>query len=154
MLSVGDTSNVDLVTQTADFSGQVRPRKVDILNVDDIPDDNIEGDSSVLIAEQKADPSLALYRKAAEAGRLDVVVHRSILYHIEQVEGQPVCQLCVPEGRRASVLKLAYDSVFGVTLVKGKPGSGSVCFSSGLSCVSLCSTMFDSVLTVSCALGQ
>jgi len=98
---------------TADFSGQVRPREVDILNVDDILEDSIEGDSSVLIAKQKADPSLALYRKAAEAGRPDVVVHRSILYHIEQVEGQPVCQLCVPEGRRASVLKLAYDSVFG-----------------------------------------
>jgi len=68
VLSVEDTSNIDLVTQTADFSGQVRPREVDILNVDDIPEDNIEGDSSVLIAEQKADPSLALYWKAAEAG--------------------------------------------------------------------------------------
>jgi len=71
------------VTQTADFSGQVEPREVDILNVDDIPEDNVEGDSSVLIAEQKADLSLASYWKAAEAGRPDVVVYRSILYHIK-----------------------------------------------------------------------
>jgi len=52
VLSVGDTSSVNPVTQTADFSGQVEPCEVDILNVDDIPEDNVEGDSSVLIAEQ------------------------------------------------------------------------------------------------------
>jgi len=34
VLSVGDTSNVDPVTQTADFSGQVEPREADILSVD------------------------------------------------------------------------------------------------------------------------
>jgi len=114
VLSVGSINNVDLVTQTVDFSGQIEPREVDILNVDDIPEDNVEGDSSVLIAEQKAYPSLVSYWKAAEAGRPDVLAHRSILYHKDQVEGQPVCQLCVPEGRRVSVLKLAHDSVFGV----------------------------------------
>jgi len=102
------------VTQTADFSGQVEPREVDILNVDDIPEDNVEGDSSVLIAEQKADPSLASYWKAAEAGRPDVVVYRSILYHKDQVDGQPVCQLCVPEGHRASMLRLDNDTVCAV----------------------------------------
>ena len=56
VLSVGDASSVNPVTQTADFSGQVEPSEVDILNVDDIPEDNVEGDSTVLIAEQKADP--------------------------------------------------------------------------------------------------
>jgi len=102
VLSVLGTSNVDPVTQNADFSGQVEPREVDILNVDDVPEDNIEGNSSVLISEQKDDPSLASYWKAAEAGRPDVVVRRGILYHKDQVEGQPVCQLCAPEGRRTS----------------------------------------------------
>jgi len=102
------------VTQTADFSGQVKPREADILNVDDIPEDNVEGDSSVLIAEQKADLYLASYWKAAEAGRPYVVVHRGILYHEDQMDGQPVCHLCVPEGRRASVLRLDDDSVCAV----------------------------------------
>jgi len=66
VLSVGDTSNVDPVTQTADFSGQVEPREVDILNVDDILEDNVEWDFSMLIAEQKADPSVSPYLKAAD----------------------------------------------------------------------------------------
>ena len=82
------------MTQTADFSGQVEPREVDILNVDDIPEDNVEGDSSVLIAEQKVDPSLASYYKAAKAGRPDVVVHRGILYHKDPVEANPCVSLC------------------------------------------------------------
>jgi len=47
------------VIQTADFSGQVELSEANILNVNDIPEDNVEEDSSVLIAEQKADPSLA-----------------------------------------------------------------------------------------------
>jgi len=83
------------------------------LTVDDIPEDNVEGDSSVLVAEQRADPSLASCWKAAEAGRPDFVIHRGILYRKDQVEGQPVSQLCVPEGRRVSVPRLAHDSVFG-----------------------------------------
>jgi len=47
VLSVGKTSNVDSVTQTADFSEQIEPREADILNVDDIPEDNVEEDFSV-----------------------------------------------------------------------------------------------------------
>jgi len=102
VLSVGGTSNVDPATQTADSGEQVEPWEAEILDVDDIPEDNVERDSSVLIAEQKADPSVASYWKAAEVGRPDVV-HCGILYHKDQVEGQPVCQLCIPEGRRANV---------------------------------------------------
>ena len=92
----------------------------------------VEGDSSALIA-----PSLLSGWKAAEAGRPDFVIHRGILCHKDQVEGQPVCQLCVPMSRRASVLKLAHDSVFMVIWEKGRPGNVSVCPSSGLSYVSL-----------------
>ena len=110
---------------------------MEVLNVDDIPEDNVEGDSSALIAEQKADPSLLSGWKAAKAGRSDFVIHLGILYHNDQVEGQPVCQLCVPMSRRASVLKLAHDSVFMVIWEKGRPGNVSVCPSSGLSYVSL-----------------
>ena len=92
----------------------------------------VEGDSSALIA-----PSLLSGWKAAEAGRPDFVIHRGILCHKDQVEGQPVCQLCVPMSRRASVLKLAHDSVFGGHLGERKTRNVSVCPSSGLSYVSL-----------------
>ena len=65
---LGNTSDVDPVTQTAESSGQEEPQVADILNVDDIPEDNVEGDSSVLVAEQRADHSR----------RPDFVIHRSI----------------------------------------------------------------------------
>ena len=52
VLSVGGTSNVDPATQTADSGEQVEPWEAEILDVDDIPEDNVERDSSVLIAEQ------------------------------------------------------------------------------------------------------
>ena len=81
------------------------------MNVDDIPEDNVEGDSSILVAEQRADPSLASCWKAAEAGRPDFVIHfficycyYGILYHKHQVEGQTVSQLCLSE----SVLRLTH----------------------------------------------
>ena len=40
-----------------------------------------------------------------------------VYYIIDKVEGQPVCQLCVPTSRRDSVMKLAHDSDFGRVLV-------------------------------------
>jgi len=44
------------------------------------------------------------------------VISRSVLYHKDEVEGKPICQLCVPEGKRVQILKLAHDSVFGCHL--------------------------------------
>ena len=102
VLSDGSIINVDLVTRTADCSGQVEPGEADIVDVDDIPEDNIEGESSVLISKQKADPSLASYKKVAEVGRPGVVVHCGTLCQKDQVEGQPMSHACAPEGHRTS----------------------------------------------------
>ena len=57
--SVDNTCVVDNAAQTADSSGQEEEQEASILNVDDLLEDNVEGDSSWLIAEQRADPSLA-----------------------------------------------------------------------------------------------
>ena len=91
VLSVGDTSDVVPVTQTEESNGEEEPQVADILNVDDIPEDNVEGDCSVLVAEQRADPSLASCWKAAEAGKPYFVIHRGILYHKDHghVNGRP-----------------------------------------------------------------
>jgi len=35
------------------------------------------------------------------------------LYHEDQVDGQSVCHLCVPQGRISQILRLAHESVFG-----------------------------------------
>jgi len=36
-----------------------------------------------------------------------------LLYHKDKVEGQAVCQLCVPVSRRNAVLNSAHNSVYG-----------------------------------------
>ena len=40
----------------------------------------------------------------------DFVISRGVLYHKDKAEGQPICQLCVPEGKRVHSLKLAHNS--------------------------------------------
>jgi len=67
-----------------------------------------EGDVTALVSEQKADPTLDRCWAQAAEGKGGFVVHRGLLYHKDQVEGQPVSQLCVPQGRRDNVLRLAH----------------------------------------------
>jgi len=71
-----------------------------------------EGDVAVLVSEQKADPTLDRCWAQAAEDKGGFVVHRGLLYHKNHVEGQPVSQLCVPQGRRDNVLRLAHESVF------------------------------------------
>jgi len=56
---------------------------------------------------------LALCWVQAQAGKGGFVIHKDMLYYIVQVDGQSVCQLCVPQGRRTQILRLAHESVFG-----------------------------------------
>ena len=81
-------------------------------NVDDISSGGF-GDASSLIKEQEEDITLKSCWDFAQKGKNGFRVHCGILFHNDKVEGQPVSQLCVPHGRRSSVLKLAHDSVFG-----------------------------------------
>jgi len=48
------------------------------------------------------------------------VVDNGLLFHCDQVEGQKVCQMGVPECKRNNVLQLAHDSVFSGHLVERK----------------------------------
>jgi len=65
------------------------------------------------IQEQKIDPTLANCWTFAHVGKGGFVVCRGLLYHEDKVDGQKICQLCVPKERRAQVLKLAHASIFG-----------------------------------------
>ena len=49
----------------------------------------------------------------ARDNKVGFIISRGLLYHNDKVEGQSICQLCVPECRRDRVLKLAHDFVFG-----------------------------------------
>ena len=68
-------------------------------DVDRVPVTSIEADSSVLAEEQRQDPTLVTCWAQAQASKGGFVIHKELLYHRDQVEGQAVCQLCVPQGR-------------------------------------------------------
>jgi len=67
--------------------------------------------------EQELDPSLANCWIQAHAGKGGFLTHKD---HKDQVEGQAVCQLCVAQGRRAKILQLAHEPVFGGYLGESK----------------------------------
>ena len=82
-------------------------------DVDKVPVTSIEADSSELAEEQRQDLTLVTCWAQAQASKGGFVIHKELLYHRDQVEGQAVCQLCVPQGRRDNILRLAHESVFG-----------------------------------------
>jgi len=87
----------------------------DQLLVNDVADGNVQ-----LIKAPHNDPTLASCWDMAKVNKGNYVVDHGILFHYDQVEGQKVCQLCVPECKRDAVLKLAHDSVFGGHLAERK----------------------------------
>jgi len=66
-----------------------------------------------LIKAQHNDSTLVSCWDMAKVNEGNYVVDHGILFHYDQVEGQKVCQLCVPECKCDAVLKLAHASVFG-----------------------------------------
>ena len=66
-----------------------------------------------MIKAQHDEANLASCWEMAKVNKGNYVVDHGILFHCDQVEGQKVCQLCVPEYKRNAVLPLANDSVFG-----------------------------------------
>jgi len=88
---------------------EVSPR---VRNVDDIMSFDCMSDTDDLIEGQQADVSLQQCWAMAMVNKGGFVVHQGVLYHLDNVEGQQVCQLCVPTSRRDSLIKLAHDSVF------------------------------------------
>ena len=87
----------------------------------------VEADATALVLEQEQDPTLANCWIQAQAGKGGFLTNKGLLYHKDQVEGQAVCQLCVPQGRRAKILQLAHESVLEDTWVSGRSGKGSDC---------------------------
>ena len=73
--------------------------------------DNTE--NSEISSEQQNCSTLLTCWNMAKASKGGYVIEDSILYHHEKVEGQSVCQLCLPKCRRSAVMHLAHDSIFG-----------------------------------------
>jgi len=92
-VSVCDVSDVcDVGTETPEeVAGEDATE-----DVDKIPVIGTEVDATALAQEQEQDPTLVTCWAQAQAGKGGFVVHNELLYHRDQVEGQNVCQLCVP----------------------------------------------------------
>jgi len=88
---------------------------IDQLLVNDVASSNEQ-----LIKVQHDDPTLASCWEMAKVNKGNYVPDLGILYHYDQVLGQKVCQLCVPEYKRNAILQLAHDSVFGGHLAERK----------------------------------
>jgi len=68
---------------------------------------------TTLAQKQKQDSTLAPCWVQAQTGKSGFVIHKDLWYHKDQIHGQSVCHLCVPQGRSAQILRLAHKSVFG-----------------------------------------
>jgi len=70
----------------------------------------------------------------AKVNKGNYVVDHSILFHFDQVEGQKVCQLCVPEYKRNTALQLAHDFFYLVVILpSGSLVNAFVCHFTGQS---------------------
>jgi len=86
-------------------------------------------DASKLLDEQQQDASLADCWNMARQGKGNFVLSQGLLYRKDKVEGQPVCQLCVPMTRREPILKLARCTA--AILVNTRLASVSNCLFTG-----------------------
>jgi len=82
-------------------------------NIDDLFTCTSVSDADALIKKQTDNDTLTSCWEMAHDNKGEFIISRGLLYHNDKVEGQSICQLCVPECRRDRVLKLAHDSVFG-----------------------------------------
>jgi len=65
--------------------------------------ETMNDDSSRLMHEQQQDETLSDCWSMARQSKGNFVISRGLLYRKGKVEGQPVCQLCVPTARRNSI---------------------------------------------------
>ncbi|GBM19977.1 hypothetical protein AVEN_77903-1 [Araneus ventricosus] len=105
--------------QNHQHSKKPLPEESSILCAEVDGDDGVEekvsymNESSQLIHEQKKCESLEEVRKFARRGKGDFLVIDGLLFHREKMLGDAIIQLVLPLSRRAQVLKLAHESVFG-----------------------------------------
>ena len=78
------------------------------------------GASCDLRKAQISDTSLGSCWDLAKVNKGNFVIDRGLLYHLDQVEGQKVCQLCVPSEKRLVVMQMAHDSAFSGHLAERK----------------------------------
>jgi len=110
-------------------------------NADQLLVNDVVDSSEQLIKAKLYDPTLASCLEMAKVNKGNYVVDHGLLFHNDQVEGQKVGQLCVPECKRNAVLKLAHDSDFAGHLAERILVNVFVCHFTGQSCDRVSSSM-------------
>jgi len=67
--------------------------------------ETMKDDSSRLMHEQQQDETLSDCWSMARLSKGNLVISRGLLYRRDEVEGQTICQMCVPVARRDVILK-------------------------------------------------
>jgi len=112
VMNVNEDDCEDEMNDECDISVVDDDESKSVYNVDDVMPFECNGDNAELIKEQKEDVNLTQCWDMAKANKGDFIIDNGVLYHVDKVEGQRICQLCVPSSRRDSVMRLAHDSVF------------------------------------------
>ena len=67
--------------------------------------ETMEDDSSKLMHEQQQDETMSDCWSMARLNKGNPVISHGLLYRKDEVEGQPICQMCVPVARHDVILK-------------------------------------------------
>ena len=82
-----------------------------VINADQLMSNDSECGSDELMKAQLDDDSLQSCWEMAKINKGNFIIDHGLLYHCDQVEGQRVCQLCVPKYKRVTVMQMAHESV-------------------------------------------
>ena len=82
----------------------------DVTNVESVnhssqSDETVEDDSSRLMPEQQQDETMSDRWSMARLSKGNLVISRGLSYRKDEVDGQPICQGCVPVARHDVILK-------------------------------------------------
>ena len=104
-----DVSSEQVLSESGDTSSLLSNDDVtnaEFVNHSSQSCETMNDDSSRLMHEQQQDETRSDCWNMARQSKGNFVISRGLLYRKDNVEGQPVCQLCVPVARRDVILKL------------------------------------------------
>jgi len=93
------TCDTDGVATVAEEAAVDSPKTENVIGIDSLPQDGLEDDSSELVSEQKADPTLRPFCAQSLAEKRGFTIHQELLNHKNQMDGQPVIQFCITQSK-------------------------------------------------------
>jgi hypothetical protein len=107
---VSDANRItSVISSNYDDDKKDKTDYIDVLSGQHTETDLTSADTVTLIEEQSEDPNLKKYFDMVKIGNKMFFIRDGILYHRVKVQGNRVEQLCLPERRIETVLKLAHD---------------------------------------------